>query len=166
MPTKPISRYLGIDPGKSGGLALIAGSTVIEWLEMPPTDLDLFLYLQEISSMVSYAVLERVSSMPGEGHAGAFTFGEGYGKLQMALTAAKISYDKITPRVWQKGVGVTARAKQESKPQFKERLRSHAQQLFPSLELWSQPKSLGKQRAVCDALLIAEYCKRMKEGLV
>lgn len=176
MPTLPddetLDNYLGIDPGKSGGLALIRSSLrsnqVLSYSFMPESDYDLYKLLRDWKNTygISSAVLERVSSMPGEGHVGAFSFGENYGKLQMALAANKIRYEKITPRVWQKGLGVKVKAKTESKPAFKERLRQLSQQLFPSLPLWDEPRTLGKQRAVCDAILIGEYCKRKEKGLL
>lgn len=160
--------YIGIDPGASGGLALIQNTTVIEWAVMPRLDRDLLnlLRLWKNEYEVKSCCLEKVNSMPGEGHVGAFSFGEGFGKLQMALTAAEVPYELITPRVWQKGLGVKVKQKTESKKDFKERLRHLAIQLFPSEPLWDKPKTLGKQRAVCDAILIAEYCRRKGEGLL
>lgn len=176
MPTLPDNEasdnYLGIDPGKSGGLALIhsslRNSKILQYSFMPESDYDLYKVLRDWKNTysISSAVLERVSSMPGEGHVGAFSFGENYGKLQMALAANKIRYEKVTPRTWQKGLSVKVKAKTESKPAFKERLRQLSQQLFPNLPLWDEPRTLGKQRAVCDAILIAEYCKRKEKGLL
>jgi hypothetical protein len=82
----------------------------------------------------------------------------------MALTSAGIPFEPIRPQAWQKALGITPRKKTESKPDFKNRLRAKAQQLYPSLPLWSEPKSKGKQLALCDALLIATYCKRKYLG--
>lgn len=170
MPKLPTQQkaYLGVDPGKSGGLAVIRGGEVAWWYVMPDSDFDLFETVKVCieTEDIQYCHLERVHSMPGEGHVGVFSFGENYGKIQMALTGNQVPYEKITPRTWQKGVGVKAKLKEESKPQFKERLRQHAQQLFPSLELWRIPRTLTKQRAVCDAILLAEYCRRKQEGLL
>jgi crossover junction endodeoxyribonuclease RuvC len=170
MPSIPKSErcYLGVDPGKSGGFAIIQGTKLVQYQPMPDSDLDLFHYVRDVTKQFEdlTGVIERVHSMPGEGHVGVFSFGENYGKLQMAVTANHIPYEKITPRTWQKGIGVQAKDKKESKPQFKERLRQLAQQLFPYLELWNRPRSLGLQRSVCDAMLIAEFCRRKSEGIV
>lgn len=167
MPTLNTT-YVGIDPGASGGLALTQGTVVIEWEEMPRLDRDLLNLLRQWKEDYApeFCYLEKVNSMPGEGHVGAFSFGEGFGKLQMALAATEIPYELVTPRVWQKGLGVKAKEKSESKKDFKERLRHLAIQLFPSEPLWDKPKTLGKQRAVCDAMLIAEYCRRKCQGII
>ena len=161
-------RYLGIDPGLSGGIVVVADKECIFQQPMPRSDIDLLEVLRTCKEYynVKFCVLELVSSMPGEGHKGAFTFGRGIGKLEMGLTAVQMPYEQITPRTWQKGLGIKSKDKTESKPQFKERLRCKSQELFPSLSLWYEPNTLGKQRAICDALLIAEYCRRKQEGLL
>ena len=85
----------------------------------------------------------------------------GNGMIKMGLTAAGIPRDKpVSPRKWQEHFGIKKKAKSETKTEFKDRLRQKAQELFPGLQLWSTPKSLTKQRAICDALLIAEYTRR------
>jgi hypothetical protein len=77
----------------------------------------------------------------------------------MALTAIGAQWQEISPQAWMKGVSFPLR-KGEVKRARKLRMKAMAQQLFPDLVLWSQPKTQGKQLAVCDALLIAEYCRR------
>jgi crossover junction endodeoxyribonuclease RuvC len=82
--------------------------------------------------------------MPGQGVTSTFTFGEGFGKLQMALCAAKIPYQFITPLKWQKFLGcMTKGDKNVSK--------AAAQRLFPDIKV---------THAIADALLIAEYNRR------
>jgi len=74
----------------------------------------------------------------------AFTFGEGYGRLQMALTALGIPYERVRPAAWQKAIGcMTKGDKNVSKRK--------AQELFPDLKV---------THAIADALLIAEYNRR------
>lgn len=156
--------YVGIDPGKQGGIATIdSEGKIFHYWEMPDSDYDLLKLFNTLSLQTKFCYLEQVATRPGEGHVGAFTFGEGYGKLQIALAANDLSYEKIPPREWMKVLRIRAKAKTESRPQFKERLRQHCQQLFPKLEVWSG--TLKVQRAVCDALLIAEACRRVKEGV-
>ena len=155
--------YIGIDPGKSGGLALIVGDSV-DYAEMPSSDMDLLDILHQFDqeAVGCHCFLERVRTMPGEGSKGAFTFGEGFGKIQMALTARQIPYELVQPRSWQKSLNIPPKKiKIESKPQFKDRLRQKAQELFPTIGLWNS--SLTRQRAICDALLIAESCRRTRE---
>jgi hypothetical protein len=155
--------YIGIDPGKNGGLAYIVGTTV-GYDEMYDTDLETWAWLDGVDNSNTFAMIEKVHAMPKQGVTSTFTFGVGYGKLLMALCAAGIAYEEVTPRTWQKGLGIKPRGKTETKPKFKNRLRKKAQQLFPQEKVWQ--RTLGEQRAVCDALLIAEYNRRKQKGIL
>ncbi len=156
-------RYFGIDPGMSGGLA---------WSEfgevhadpMPETERDIWEWLDVHypkligKSAAAFAVIEQVGGhIAGKNQPGSamFKFGQSYGALRMALTAADIPYELITPQKWQKGLGVVPRKKEETKTQWKNRLKAHAQRLFPTATI---------TLATADALLIAEYCRRLREG--
>lgn len=149
--------YIGIDPGASGGLVAICGSQV-EAVKMPPTENDVWAWINLRSQPFgdrSFAVIEKVHAMPGNGVSGMFKFGGSYYSLKMALTAARIPYDEATPQAWQKAMGAGCKKKGESQSQWKNRLRARAQQLFPRLAI-----SLD----VADAVLIAEYCRRFRQG--
>jgi len=148
--------YVGIDPGQSGGLALLGnGYGVVSLVPIPSSYKDLLDWFLG-AEQEAFAVIERVHSMPKQGVASSFTFGKGVGALLMALTAAKIPHEEIDPRKWQKGLGITPRKKGEAKPQFKKRLQAFAEKLFPRTE--------GITMATCDALLISEFCRRYREG--
>jgi hypothetical protein len=74
----------------------------------------------------------------------SFTFGNGFGHLEMALTAAGIPFERVSPQKWQKAMGcLTKGDKNVSK--------KRAQELFPSIKC---------THATSDALLIAEYGNR------
>jgi len=139
---------IGIDPGASGGIAFIPDNNPAKaWaVKMPETLADLFgeLNLVQEQFVNFHACLEKVHSMPGQGVASSFKFGQGFGHLEMALTAAKIPFTYVTPQKWQKELGcLTGGDKNVSK--------SRAQQLFPHIKC---------THAISDALLIAEYCRR------
>lgn len=157
--------YLGIDPGKSGGLAIVKDKKVIDYWEMPPSVLDLWHVFLTIDKKYApaHCYLEQVQSMPNEGHKGAFTFGMNFGRLQAFLAAIGFPHSQVTPQAWQKQMLIVSKKKTETRPQFKERLRVKAQQLFPDVPLWNQPRTVGKQRAICDAILLAESCRRAQE---
>lgn len=151
--------YMGIDPGQEGGIAVVMSDVICTYL-MPESDLDLRTIIEAwVNPKVrTFVCLEHVSSSPQMGVTSAFTFGEGFGRLHYALIAARLPFDLVRPQKWQKTLGIPPRNKQtESQPEFKERLRQAAQRLFPKLSIWSEPKSLGRQRAICDALLLAQY---------
>jgi hypothetical protein len=137
--------HIGIDPGINGGIAFIP-STGEPWAEkMPETDQDIIECLRDsIPDNNAHAMLELVHSSPQMGVKSAFTFGEGYGRLQMALTSLAIPYERVRPAAWQKYMGcLTKGDKNVSK--------RRAQELFPSLKV---------THAIADALLIAEYNRR------
>lgn len=145
--------YIGIDPGQTGGLAII-GDTV-DVVKMPPTEADIWSWFLDKKDTNCFAIIEKVHSMPGQGVASTFKFGQGYGGLRMALIAAGIPFDEVTPMKWQKALGIPVKSKKESKTEFKNRLKAKSQQLFPKIKMTLD---------ICDALLIAEYNKRKQEG--
>jgi Holliday junction resolvasome RuvABC endonuclease subunit len=140
--------YLGIDPGVSGGLAVVNEAGVVQLtVAMPATHRDVLDILDATALCGPVcAFLERVSSSPQMGVVSAFTFGKGYGALGMALTAARIPYDEITPGKWQLVMGCLSKGE-------KNVTKRRAQQLFPAVTV---------THAVADALLLAECCRRLK----
>jgi hypothetical protein len=143
--------YIGIDPGKNGGIAWIQdGKPCAE--KMPDTLTDLWQVIDNIAAEVSMiyrqteivAFLEQVSSSPQQGVKSAFTFGNGFGHLEMSIIAANIPLRRVRPQAWQKELGcLTGGDKNVSK--------ARAQELFPSLKI---------THANADALLIAEFGRR------
>lgn len=159
--------FIGIDPGKSGGIAFITNKEV-HYTKMPSTERDIWNFFESITSYWNntpsdfFAIIEKVHAMPGQGVTSMFSFGQNYGFLRACLIAAEIPFEEVTPRTWQKGLGVPAKKKNAPKKEHKQNLLKKAQQLFPQESIWKEPRSKGKQLAICDALLIAEYCRRIK----
>jgi len=132
---------IGVDPGVNGGIAWITdGKPCVE--KMPDTLQDLWELLRDIASEGDcHAYLEQVHSSPQMGVVSAFTFGNGFGHLEMALTAAGIPFTRVRPQVWQKELGcMTKGDKNVSKRK--------AQELFPSMKV---------THATADSLLLAKY---------
>ena len=139
---------IGIDVGTNGGIAWITdGKPCVE--KMPGSLRDLWELICDITNHPRSTVdgrkykayLEQVHSSPQMGVKSAFTFGNGFGHLEMALTAAGIPFERIRPQVWQKAMGcMTKGDKNVSKRK--------AQELFPSIKV---------THAIADALLIASY---------
>jgi len=147
--------YIGIDPGVSGGVAVIVGREIVTRAFSTLTDRDVIDLLEGYNPSVfqawggSHAVIERVNAgvfTIGRrmGVVSAFTFGKSYGKLLMALTAAHIPFDEVQPVKWQTVMGCRSRGD-------KNVTKARAQQLFPQLKV---------THAIADALLIAEFCRR------
>jgi hypothetical protein len=132
---------IGIDPGTNGGIAWITnGKPCVE--KMPDTLQDLWELLRDIASEGDcHAYLEQVHSSPQMGVVSAFTFGNGFGHLEMALTAAGIPFTRVRPQVWQKELGCLTKGDKNIS-------KRKAQELFPSMKV---------THATADSLLIATY---------
>jgi hypothetical protein len=140
-------QYLGVDVGVSGGLALVDEAGAVVWaVTMPASDADLFALLPPSTTTV--AVLEKVHSSPQMGVTSAFTFGLGYGRCRMALTAARIPYDELTPQTWQRRLGGLSGGD-------KRLLKARAQALYPGVKI---------TLATADALLLATVARRLHLG--
>lgn len=148
--------FLGIDPGKTGGIVSIWSDGKIKAEPMPETEL-LTASLFPTRASNGVAIIEKVHAMPKQGVTSMFSFGRNYGFLRACLICNKIPFEEIAPQKWQKEFSLP---KTKDKKQHKLNLLARAQQLFPQEPLWKMPRSLGKQKAICDALLIAEYCRR------
>ena len=145
--------FLGVDPGSvSGGLAIVTSrKEVYEITAMPVTERDLCDFLMKHSNTITMAWIEKVHAFPKQGVASAFNFGDNYGMLRGVLTACEIPWELVQPRFWQKRLQVPPKNKEESKTQFKNRLKGIAQRLYPGVPLTNK---------LADALLIAEACRR------
>jgi crossover junction endodeoxyribonuclease RuvC len=141
---------IGIDVGASGAIAWIddRGKSCVE--KMPDTLQDLWELVVSISlnagtgGLGVRAYLEAVSSSPQMGVVSSFSFGRGYGNLEMALTAAGIPFERVRPQVWQKAMGCMTKGDKNIS-------KAKAQELFPDKKVI---------HATADALLIALYGSR------
>lgn len=146
--------YLGIDPGQGGGLALVRkDGALVRFERMPQTERDILDLLSSwtfpVFADAPVAILEFVRASPQMGVTSAFTFGCGYGGLRMALTATGIPFSEVTPKKWQ---GVMQCRTGGDKNVTKRR----AQELFPLAKV---------THAVADAILLAEYARRLHLGI-
>ncbi len=165
--SSPTQVYLGIDPGQDGGIAMVNVATrdsgrrpvLKSAIAMPETERDVWetLRAEGESAKACMAIIEKVHSFPKQGVASTFKFGVGYGGLRMALTASRIPFEVVLPKVWQRGLGIPARKKNETNSRWKNRLKGMAQQLFPNADITLK---------TADAILIAEYCRRKDGGLL
>lgn len=140
-----MSLVIGIDPGVSGGIAWIHPSGDCLAISMPETEHDLWEHISILAARgVALAVVEVVAARPGAGVSGMFKFGKSYGALRMAVVAARIRLELVTPSVWQGKMNCRTKGD-------KNITKALAQRLFPRLKV---------THAVADALLLAEYGRR------
>jgi len=146
--------FIGVDPGVSGGIAVVDDKgACCAVTKMPDTDRELFNFFSNAASAWLdkhdiRAVLERAGASPQMGVTSAFTFGKNYGLVRMALIAASIPFDVITPQQWQKVMGCRSGGD-------KNITKARAEQLFPAMRV---------THAIADALLLAEFCRRAERG--
>lgn len=158
---------IGIDPGKSGGIVSMSsdGTTVCIYEKMPATESDIVSLMEDANaggSGFSFAYIEKVQAMRGkdgrkQGVTSAFNFGHNYGFLRGCLHTAAIPFEEVLPAKWQKAFGLIRTSKTETITQKKNRHKAKAQQLFPNIKI---------THAIADALLIAEYGRRLRGGML
>jgi len=143
--------FAGVDPGMSGGIALLDSESQFQaaypW---PETERDTYELLAEYAPKIELACLEIASSRPGQGISSNFKFGVSWGILRGFLVGLKIPFEDVSPVKWTKALGLRAK-KGFTYTQRKRMHRAWAQQWFPRLHITHH---------TADALLIAEYCRR------
>lgn len=146
--------FIGLDPGVNGGAACVdeAGKPLAVIAFGKSTERDIWNWLLAQND-VQAVYLEDVSASPQMGVVSAFTFGKGFGRLEawgIALGATwNAPYHKVRPLKWQTLLGCRSKGN-------KNVTKAKAQQLFPSLKI---------THAISDALLIAEYARRVTLGI-
>ncbi len=145
--------YLGIDPGKTGCACLIIPGKVhfMNWSDVDRASRIIEGWNAEHDLST---VIEKVHSMPTDGHVGAFRFGENFGMWQGVLAALRIKFDMVTPQAWHKTVGMLNPKRKGIDP--KEWSIATARKLYPALE---RAIYLRKHHNLADALLIAHFSK-------
>lgn len=149
---------VGIDPGKTGGLAVIRGNGNATAYRMPDTSRGVVRLLEELrESGVTTAFMELVGGYIGRAQpaSSAFVFGYGTGIISGALAAYGFETHRIRPQTWLKSYGLKTRDG-ESKTSWKNRLKAQAEDLFPNIP--------GITLSTSDALLIAEFGRRWMNG--
>jgi hypothetical protein len=160
-------KVVGIDPGLTGGIAVLYGEKVLV-MDAPRLDagrgaLDAAVIVRILKTVKpDLVVIERQQAMPllgkqpcpackrmpSQGIASTFTTGYGFGLYNGILAALGLKHVIVSARVWQ------TLMYQGAVGQGKERSLYVSSQLFPGIVL---KKS---QHGRADALLIAEYGRR------
>lgn len=138
--------YIGIDPGKDGAMAIIDGENV-RIVHASEGYLHKLLDIQG-----AFAVVERVSAMPGQGVVSMFHFGVEYGHVLGMLDALQIPYQTVPPRTWKKAFSLTG---------DKEKSIETAKRLFPGVNLKRTERCKKEHDGMAEALLMAEYARRI-----
>lgn len=147
--------YIGIDPGKGGGVAVICENEGWTRAYKFPKELE---DLSPIigSSTAGYStdeiciMIEHVHSFPTDGRPAAFSFGRNLGHWEGVLSTFELNKTTVAPRTWQEHYDVPV---MPDKYERKRWLKDIAKKLFPNIKV---------TLAISDALLIANYAKELQ----
>lgn len=113
----------GIDPGISGAISFFNAGILERVIDLPvieivvgkgkrrqlvPAALAEALWQSGLLHSPDHVYLEHVSSRPGEGAVGAFSFGRGFGQIEGTLAGMGLPYTLVHPGKWKKALGVPA----------------------------------------------------------
>ena len=146
-----MSTYIGIDPGKSGALAVIHPDGKIDVLPFDVVQYSFALArLQELPQYVTCCV-EKVGAMPGQGVVSMFNFGHNLGMIEGLLRGYGIPYQLVPPQTWKKEFSLSS---------DKAKSIEVCQKLFPNVSLLATERSRKPHDGMAEALLMAEYARR------
>ena len=145
----PFKKCIGIDPGKSGGIAVITDETVTLHncpITVKGMALLIGICLNDVAAYRTRVFLEKVWAFPTDGRAGSFTFGENYGQWQGILASHEIKPVLVTPKEWQSHFEIQKGLKKNIRKKI---LKQMAKEKCPNI------KKVTLKTA--DAILIAIY---------
>src|SRR5262249_41123411 len=148
---------IGIDPGLTGAVAVLAPDGTLQALHDTPTlklltrrgvrqEYDvpgLLALLEPYRGSQSHVLIESSQALPGQGVRSMWTTGYGYGLWIGVLGALQLPYTAVRPQIWKKAFSLG---------KDKEAARLRAMQLFPGADL-RRKKDHGR----AEALLLAHY---------
>lgn len=150
------SIVLGLDPGLSGGIAVLHDAYTAEAIPTPVTsgDIDVAQLIRWIKlikvedRMIAY--VEAVHAMPRQGVSSMFKFGYVTGVIHGVLRTLGIPLKLVTPQAWKKQIlAGTAKDKQAA--------IEYCLRTYPNINLFATERSKVHHSGMADALCIAEY---------
>lgn len=152
---------IGIDPGKDGCLAILGYRDApilipfdeAEYANQLRRVAPFFIATGDgvVDQRETFAVVEHVNAMPGQGVTSCFSFGQNFGFILGLLTAFRIPYELVRPQKWKREFSCTS---------DKNTSIEVAQRLFPGVDLRRTPRCSKPHDGKSEALLMAEYCRR------
>ena len=142
--------YIGVDPGKSGAMAIIFDG-MDETILTPFDEREYAHLLRELNSQIAKACLEHVTAMPKQGVTSMFNFGQNFGYIKGLLEAFQIPYELVRPQKWKKEFSITG---------DKNSSIEVCKHLFPGVSLRRTERCRKDDDGMAEALLMALYAKR------
>tara|TARA_Y100001970_G_scaffold291804_1_gene430417 strand:+ start:9976 stop:10464 length:489 start_codon:yes stop_codon:yes gene_type:complete len=151
-------RIIGIDPGLSGGIAVLDDLKIFDMFDMPimsegkknKNQLNsaqlVNIIKKHIVSGNTFVIVEQVSAMPGQGVTSMFNFGQTFGSIKGICAALNLPIFYVRPTKWKKHFELINSSKDAS--------RTKAIEMYPHISpRLSRKKDVNK----ADAILIARY---------
>ena len=156
-------RLLGIDPGLSGGLAIVeitdgAAPVLIAAIDIPTVGtgakervdpLAIRTWIGEYRPRIAF--IERAQAMPRQGASSGFKYGRAVGTIEAVTTCCEIPMTIIEPTLWKRYYKLHGKDKKGA--------RQRALQLFPSAHAALARK---KDHGRAEACLLALYGAGLK----
>jgi crossover junction endodeoxyribonuclease RuvC len=143
--------YIGIDPGKSGAMAIMHANGEVEVIPFDAVKYSLALSKVHEASNDVMCCVEKVSAMPGQGVVSMFNFGHNLGVIEGLLRGYSIPYQLVPPQTWKKEFSLSS---------DKAKSIEVCQKLFPNVSLLATERSRKPNDGIAEALLMAEYARR------
>ena len=152
-------RIIGIDPGLSGGIAILDDLKIYDIFDMPimsegkknknqlnSAQLVNILNKHVLKKENTFVIVEQVSAMPGQGVTSMFNFGQTFGSIKGICAALGLPIFYVRPAKWKKHFELINSSKDAS--------RTKVIEMYPSIS-----SRLAKKKDVnkADAILIARY---------
>jgi len=149
--------YIGIDPGKSGGICSIEDNKLrankcpdsVQGMAELFKDI-----LQDTSPKDVFLYIEKVWAMPHDGKSSIFTFGQNYGQWEGVIASFNIIPIYVTPSVWMRHHEVQKGLKKQERKNI---LKQMAQEFINSNNYMSYQWKGVATLATADAIMIAKY---------
>ena len=145
-------KYIGIDPGKSGGIACIDEDENIIAYKCPDSSEDMALLFEVIIGDTPpdniRLVMERVWARPTNAVRAAFSYGTNYGQWLGIAASHEVKMNTAIPSDWIRWIGCPKSLKSVIRKRW---LKDKAKECYPKLKKITLKTS--------DAILIAKYAK-------
>ena len=149
--------YIGIDPGKNGGVALLSNEQDYYRalaFRCPDADNMHRVLLEHIENFCIdfdniYVAIEKVWAFPSDARSSAFKFGFNSGMWMGIISAMQLPVIEIIPKEWMKFYDMPKMDKKNRKKWLKDL----SEKMYPNIKVTYN---------VSDAILIANYLKEIK----
>ena len=145
-------KYIGIDPGISGGVAVINEKGEIKAYKCPRSSEEMALLFQIIIGKTApnniRLLMERVWARPTNAVRAAFSYGVNYGQWLGVAATHEVKMNTALPLEWIQWIGCPKALKKDVRKRW---LKEKARELYPDINKLTL--------ATSDAILITHYAK-------